>query len=81
MPFGNELKDEIEAYRRVRRITVGMEAPNFFVKDDGEPLYVRFVYRLVTRRLGEVTTLSRKSPHVLRHTFASAMLNGGAGIE
>ncbi len=81
IPFGNELKDEIEAYRRIRRIAIGMGAPNFFVKDDGEPLYVQFVYRLVTRRLGEVTTLARKSPHILRHTFASAMLNGGAGLN
>lgn len=81
IPFGNELKDEIEAYRRMRRIAVGMEVPNFFVKDDGKPLYVQFVYRLVARRLGEVTTLARKSPHILRHTFASAMLNGGAGLN
>ncbi|MCD8287310.1 MAG: tyrosine-type recombinase/integrase [Porphyromonadaceae bacterium] len=81
IPFGVELGAAIEEYRRVRKVSVGSVSPYFLVKDDGEPLYPMYVYRLVTRKLGEVTTLSRKSPHVLRHTFASAMLNNGAGLN
>ena len=81
IPFGEELKTLIETYRHARRAAVGMEAPQFFVKDDGAPLYPQYVYRLVTRRLGEVTTLTHRSPHVLRHSFASAMLNDGAGLN
>ena len=81
VPFGAELREAIEAYRRARRASVGNDSPAFFVKNDGEPLYPGFVYRLVTGRLGEVTTLTHRSPHVLRHTFASAMLNNGAELN
>ena len=44
-------------------------------------MYAKLVYRIVTHRLGEVTTLEKKSPHVLRHTFATHMLNRGADIN
>ena len=81
VPFGEELRAEIETYRRARQASVGNENAAFFVKNDGAPLYAGFVHRLVTRRLGEVTSLSRRSPHVLRHTFASAMLNEGAELN
>ena len=45
------------------------------VTDKGEKLYAKFVYRKITHYLGEVTSIDKKSPHVLRHTFASQMLN------
>lgn len=47
----------------------------------GKPLYPELVYRIVTRYLNMVSTLTKKSPHVLRHTFASAMLNNGAELN
>lgn len=80
IPIGNELTEHLQAYIALRNEEVkGVEA--FFVKEDGAPLYPTLLYRLVTRQLGEVTTLQRKSPHVLRHTFASAMLNNGARLN
>jgi integrase/recombinase XerC len=52
-----------------------------FVTDTGKPVYAKLVYRIVKHRLGQVTTLEKKSPHVLRHTFATHMLNNGADIN
>lgn len=80
IPYGEHLRRAIDRYRKVRDEQVG-KCKSFFVLDNGEPIYDKYVYRVVRQALGAVTTLKKKSPHVLRHTFASAMLNGGAGIN
>lgn len=52
-----------------------------FLTDKGKPLYPKFVYRLINESLKRVTTMSKRSPHVIRHTFATTMLDHGADIN
>jgi len=54
---------------------------HFFVSDKGKPLYPKFVYNVVNKYLRLVTTMDKRSPHVLRHSFATHMLNRGADLN
>ena len=80
IPYGASLKEAIDNYRALRNESVG-ETELFFVRKNGEAMYDKLVYNIVRHALAGVSTLAKKSPHVLRHSFASAMLNDGAGIN
>ena len=77
MPF---LKKYVEEYRTERK-KLGIKNELFFVNEDGTDMYDKEVYRMVVKYLGSVTTLKKKSPHVLRHTFATHILDNGAEIN
>ena len=81
IPFGEELGVEIKKYKALRDETVKCDCETFFVRENGKSLYPTLVYRLVHDKLSEVGGCSRYSPHVLRHTFASSMLNNGAQLN
>ena len=79
IPIGGKLLKEIEAYKAKRTTELG-KTSELFVRKNGEKLYRRGVYDVVHRSLTKVSSLKKRSPHVLRHTFASTMLNNGADI-
>ena len=81
LPFGDRLKDAVQEYMKIRNETVACQCGNLFVKEDGGKLYPMLVYRIVKRYITMVSSLSKRSPHVLRHTFATTMLNNGAELN
>lgn len=81
IPFGQELHDALTLYIYTRDEQVTRTDSAFFVNDKGRRMKIGQVYQVVVDQLSRVCTLKKKSPHVLRHTFATAMLNHGAGLE
>ncbi len=81
IPFGRELKEAIGAYRDLRQ-ELGKGLPvRFFVWENGKPLYRKLIYNVVHRTLAGKVHSPRQSPHVLRHSFATDMLNNGADLN
>ena len=81
IPFGEELWGDLLEYVKIRNEALPDRDCALFVRKDGGRMYPELVYRLVRRNLSKVATLKKKSPHVLRHTFATAMLNGNAELQ
>ena len=81
IPFGNEMEEDLLIYIKVRNEALPEGTKAFFVRKNGMRMYPLQVYRLVRKSLSKVVTLKKRSPHVLRHTFATAMLNGKAEMR
>ena len=81
IPFGESLKEGILYYLKARTEAIDGECERFLVRKNGKKLYQTLVYKLVKQNLSKVVTLKKKSPHVLRHSFATSMLNNGADLE
>lgn len=81
IPIGENLIKDIERYIKLRNEEVEVLEPYLFVRKKGKKMYPKMVYNMVHNTMSEVSSLHKRSPHVLRHTFATGMLNGGADIN
>lgn len=81
IPFGAELEQALRDFVRLRDEQVERTGKGFFVTEKGQRVTYEQVRRMVKNHLGRVTTQQKRTPHVLRHTFATTMLNHEAGLE
>lgn len=81
IPMGDELVRVLTEYRQFRDTHVVRKCEAFFVTEKGERMTRAQVRNEVKKHLSKVTSMKKRTPHVLRHTFATAMLNNDAGIE
>jgi len=80
IPMFDTLAQELKTFLSERSAIV-TDQRQVFVFEDGSALYPVYVYRLVNKYLSQVSTRKKKSPHVLRHSFATEMLNKGADLN
>lgn len=80
IPVSKELLHDMQLYINEKPNRIEGVA-NFFVSEKGKALYPKKVYNAVKQLMNEVTSLKKKSPHILRHSFATHLMNNGADLN
>jgi len=81
IPIDKSLINDIERYIALRNESIDTFGSYLFVRNNGKKMYPKMLYNIVHESMSEVSSLHKRSPHVLRHTFATSLLNGGADIN
>jgi integrase/recombinase XerC len=81
IPFGKHVLAALQDYEAQRQAAGFGDQEAYFLRQDGQAIYGQLVYRLVNKYLSQVSSLQKKSPHVLRHTFATHLLDNGADLN
>jgi len=81
IPIPIPVMNDVKGYQQQKRKRFDTGAETLLVTEKGQKLYPKYAYLLVNKILGAASTLDKKSPHVLRHTFATHLMNNGANLN
>ncbi len=81
IPVSEALLDTLRDYLAAKKDVDNADNAHLLVLENGKPVYAKYVYLVVQNYLSKVSSLKKRSPHVMRHTFATHLLNNGANIQ